>query len=145
VFGQVLTVPYLILTVGWVVAEALMLVVLSSLIGAGRMVLLLMIAFGLGVMLIYRQGLRTLHALRNATEHGELPAVAILEGALSLAAGLFLILPGPLSDLVALLLLLLPVRRRIADRAYRDLAKARPDLRQALQPVTLDGEFRRRT
>jgi len=53
-----------------------------------------------------------------------------------------LVLPGFLSDLVGLSLLLFGLRKRLAMRLGEGMAKARPDLKQ---PVTLEGQYRRKS
>jgi UPF0716 protein FxsA len=134
--------PVLIILLLWIACEAWLISRLTELVGGGW-VLAWMIAAAIGgVMLIKRQGVRTIRELQMATARGELPAPVLLEGLVVLIAGLLLILPGPISDFVALTLLLFGLRKRMAQRLGEGLAKARPDLKQ---PVTLEGEFQRKS
>ena len=70
----------------------------------------------LGMNLLRMQGFNTLTKLDQRLQRGELPADEILEGfALSLAAFL-LILPGFISDMLAIPLLISPLRRWLVRR-----------------------------
>ncbi|MDB5971456.1 MAG: FxsA family protein [Hydrocarboniphaga sp.] len=132
--------PIVIVLLGWIALEAWLISRLTELVGGGWVLAWLLAAAVGGVMLIQRQGVRTISELQRATARGELPAPILLEGLVVLISGLLLILPGVISDVVALSLLLFGLRKRMAQRLGEGLAKARPDLKQ---PVTLEGEFRR--
>ena len=133
--------PLIIVVLLWIAGEAWLLARLSERIGGAWVVALLALGVVAGVVLIRHQGMRVIRELRTSVGRGELPAATMIEGVLVLFAGLLLILPGLLSDLIALSLLFLGLRRRLALRIGEGLAKARPDLRQ---PVTLEGQFRRK-
>lgn len=133
--------PILIVLLLWIGAEAWLISRLTEWLGGASVLAWLLAAAIGGVMLIKRQGVRTIRELQMATARGELPAPLLLEGLVVLIAGLLLILPGVISDVIALSLLLFGLRKRMAQRLGEGLAKARPDLKQ---PVTLEGEYRRR-
>jgi UPF0716 protein FxsA len=133
--------PIVIILLGWIALEAWLISRLTELVGGGWVLAWLFAAAIGGVMLIQRQGIRTIRELQMATARGELPAPILLEGLVVLIAGLLLIVPGVISDIVALSLLLFGFRKRLAQRLGEGLAKARPDLKQ---PVTLEGEFTRK-
>ena len=74
--------------------------------------LLLVIATGLlGAWLSQRQGWRTWVRIRQELVQGRMPADALFDGVLILIAGILLLTPGLLSDLVGISLLV-PVCRR---------------------------------
>ena len=73
----------------------------------------------LGGLLIRMQGLSVLTQLRSNVSAGHMPARTIADTMMIGLAALFLVLPGFLSDIVALALLLPPVRHWI----YASLAK----------------------
>jgi len=76
--------------------------------------LLLFIAIGvIGTVLLKRQGMRALREMQAALARGEPPAEPVAHAALLVLAALLLIFPGFLSDLMALPLLLPPVRRMV--------------------------------
>lgn len=64
----------------------------------------------LGGLLLRQQGLSVLGQLRSNVDSGRLPARSIADAMMIGVAALFLVLPGFLSDVVALALLLPPVR-----------------------------------
>lgn len=132
--------PLIIVLILWIGLEAWLISRLAERIGGGYALLLLLAAAVGGAVLIQRQGLRTVRELQMATQRGELPGLVLLEGLVVIMAGLLLLLPGFLSDAVALSLLLLGLRKRLAQRLGDGIAKARPDLKK---PVTLEGEYKR--
>jgi UPF0716 protein FxsA len=71
----------------------------------------LMIAVSfVGVLVVRYEGLGVIRRVRDQLRAGRLPAADLVDGLLILAAGILLILPGFVSDLVAVLLLLPPTR-----------------------------------
>jgi len=103
-----------ILVLFWLADVTNWLVVIGLLVGAGL----------LGAFLARQQGLRSLGRLSEEMRRGELPADAIFDAMLVSFAALLLILPGLLSDLVAILLLV-PVSRRAIKAALRRGARGR--------------------
>lgn len=130
----------LLLLLAWTFLETLLLMHLGRSLGGGVLLLYLMGSVAAGVLVMRRHGLGALQQVRAAMARGEMPAAAMMEGLLGLAAGMLLILPGLLSDAMALLLLML--RRRVARQIDRRMAAARPDLRR---PVVIEGEYRETT
>jgi UPF0716 protein FxsA len=128
----------LLLTLSWLLLEAWIIGRLSTAIGAGLVVLILLAMAVLGVVVIQRQGLRTVREAQQSVARGELPVQPLMDGVMALVAGGLLIIPGFLSDVVALLLLLGSVRRRVARTVTRRMARRRPDLRA---PVVIEGEY----
>lgn len=112
-------------------------------VGAGYVGLWLLGAALVGGWLIVNGGLTAIARIRVAVSRGELPAAEIFSGLLTAFAGLLLILPGFLTDLIAVSLLIsgASVKKRLGEKLSATVAQARPDLKQ---PVTLDGEFRRK-
>lgn len=112
-------------------------------VGAGYVGLYLLGAALVGGWLIVNGGLTAIARIRIAVSRGELPAAEIFSGLLTAFAGLLLILPGFLTDLIAISLLIsgAGIKQRLGEKLSATVAQARPDLKK---PVTLDGEFRRR-
>lgn len=73
----------------------------------------------LGAVLLRQQGLSVLGQLRSDVSSGRMPARAIADAMMIGVAAVFLVLPGFLSDVAALALLLPPVRHWI----YATLAR----------------------
>ncbi|OWJ66275.1 FxsA family protein [Inquilinus limosus] len=96
-----------------VLAEITVFIVVGRWIGV-LATLLLFIAIGvIGSLLLKRQGMRALREMQAALARGEPPAEPVAHAALLVLAALLLIFPGFLSDLMALPLLLPPVRRAL--------------------------------
>lgn len=133
---------------GWT-AFILLVLDLASLILVGRyfgvlsVLGLLLLNSVVGVLLIRREGMDTFRRLRRKFLAGELPALEALEGVLVLLAGVLFFVPGFVSDALALLLLVPPLRRRLLlrllPRWLRPSARGAP----GRGPVTLSGEYRR--
>jgi UPF0716 protein FxsA len=79
-------------------------------IGAGPAILLSIASFLAGMAILRHQGLALLLDARARMELGELPLQAAFDGLCLTLAGVLLVIPGFLTDILALLLLLPPVR-----------------------------------
>lgn len=99
------------------------------------MALLLLIVSGVtGMTLLRQQGLHTAFTLQQAMHTGRLPAEDIFDGLCRTAAGLLLIIPGFVTDILALLLLI-PVMRR---GLHKVMSKKMPS-----EGEVLEGEYER--
>ncbi|MGE0718133.1 MAG: FxsA family protein [Alphaproteobacteria bacterium] len=94
----------------------------------------------LGVALIRRQGMVAMRRL-EATAAQPIPAAAVFDGAAIVAAGILLLTPGFFTDLVALVLLLPPVRQLLRRRAWRHL-RVYVHPAAAGDATVIDGEAR---
>jgi UPF0716 protein FxsA len=83
---------------------------IGAAIGALATILLLILTTIAGVKLVRERGLAILRRCREALDRGELPAGPLFDDACLVLAGLLLILPGFLSDVIAIALLVPPVR-----------------------------------
>jgi UPF0716 protein FxsA len=92
------------------VMEIMTWIKVADVIGAWGTILLSIISFLMGTAILRRQGLALLLNARARMELGELPLQSAFDGLCLSAAGILLIIPGFLSDILALLLLLPPVR-----------------------------------
>jgi UPF0716 protein FxsA len=88
------------------IVELYFLIKLGELLGALNTVLLLMAAALAGALLVRWEGLRTLKSIAADLGRGRLPAERLLDGFFILVAGVLLITPGVVTDLLALLLLI---------------------------------------
>jgi UPF0716 protein FxsA len=68
----------------------------------------------LGAYILTRQSWTVMRGLQAALARGEPPVAPILDGTFLALAGVLLVTPGLLSDATGLLLLIPPVRRRLA-------------------------------
>ncbi len=120
------------------VAEIYLFVVVGRAIGPLATVALVLAAMVLGAAVIGLRAPRALGEARDAMQRGEAPVREVLDGAVLLAAGALLIVPGFLTDAIGLLLLVPWIRRTLGyallSRALTPQAKARPD-------SVLEGDF----
>ncbi|MCW2244555.1 UPF0716 protein FxsA [Azospirillum fermentarium] len=66
-----------------------------------------------GSVLIRVQGLSTLRRVQESAQRGEMPMGALFDGFCTVIGGVLLIIPGFFSDVLALLLIIGPVRRTL--------------------------------
>lgn len=122
------------------ILEIYLLIQVGSLIGFLPTLFLLFGAAGLGTWLLQTQGWTTWNRLQQSLARGELPAADLLDGAMIVAGGALLLLPGFLSDLAGLLCLIPFTRRLIA--AW--LAQSRLGPRTGSEDSkAIEGEFKR--
>jgi len=126
------------------ILEIYMLIQIGGMIGFLPTLILLFGAAGLGTYLLQTQGWSTWNRLQQSLARGELPATELVNGAVIVAGGALLLLPGFLSDIAGLLCLIPFTRRLIA--AW--LVKNRLGLRQATptdsnEPKVIEGEYKR--
>lgn len=95
------------------VAEIATFVEVGDWIGTGPTVGLVILSAILGSLLIRWQGLSVLKRAQEAAERGEVPVGAVFEGFCIVVAGVLLIIPGFLTDIVGLLLFVPPVRNAL--------------------------------
>jgi len=103
----------------WPLLELIALIRLGQEIGVGG-VLLYLIGGGLLGSLLWRwQGWRVWSRLNSQLRDGQQPAQSMLDQALIWVAGLLLFIPGPLSDILAVSLLVPWVRYLLRQRLLR--------------------------
>ncbi len=102
-------------------AELAVLIQVGDWLGVADTILLLIGISVTGAWLAKRAGISVLVRMRQQLEMGRVPAAELVDGFLVLLAGALLLTPGFLTDCVALLLLLPPVRatvRRILRKRF---------------------------
>lgn len=115
--------PILVLLLIAGVAELAVLVALGQAIGLLPTIGLLVLAAILGSWLLRREGRRTLGEFREAARLRRPADREISDGMLIAAGGLLIVLPGFLSDVAGLLLLLPPTRALVRKRMMRAAEK----------------------
>jgi UPF0716 protein FxsA len=133
----------LLLVFGFIALEIWLIVEASERFGSGPVLLWLFGSAILGMTLIARGGAATMRRAQASMSRGELPTADLFEGLIGALAGVLLVLPGFITDVFAILLLIVGavLKRRVARLLAAQVAKVRPDLRQ---PVTIEGEVVRR-
>jgi UPF0716 protein FxsA len=100
-------------------AEITVMIAVGQWIGAWPAIALLFTVSLVGLFLVKQQGVGAWRRVRTEMRAGQVPTAAVLDGALVLLAGLLLLIPGFLTDVVGLVLLVPAVRdliRRFAGR-----------------------------
>lgn len=149
--------PLMLICLALPLLELVVLVKLGQAIGFWNTVLVLLGMAVLGGLLLHRQGWKALQQAQTSMLEGQPPVGPMLDGMLLAAAGALLLAPGLITDVMAFLLLIPPVRRMVANRLMgrardagegprdpfdsRDGAR-RPDRSPGGGPV-IEGEFER--
>ena len=144
--------PFLLLFLLFPVLELFVFVKVSGAIGFFPALLLIILGSMLGVLVLRVAGLATALRARESLNRGELPAQTMLEGLMMALAGGLLILPGFISDVLGLVMLLPFTRKLLAgkmrQRAFADDLQPRggPAPRQPLgrEGDVIEGEFEHR-
>lgn len=132
--------PFVLL---YLVVEIIALVALGSAIGLGWTLLVLLAGSALGLWLARREGVRAAQALAEAVNNRRVPTAELTDGMLVAAGGVLLFLPGLVTDLAGLLLVLPPTRALVRRRLVRAAEERAPELRTARirsQAPVVDGE-----
>jgi UPF0716 protein FxsA len=101
------------------VLELALLVKLGHEIGVWATLALVVAAFFLGAAIISQQSTKVLRQTLEAMSEGRAPAASVVDGLFLLTAGGLLLMPGLISDALAFLLLIPPVRHAIARWSIR--------------------------
>lgn len=119
--------PFLFILFGiflYIYCEISLLVTMGAQIGVLPLILLLIGISVLGLWFVKLRGLYTIYSIRSELSQGKIPTQAVIGSLLFILAGVFLIIPGFLSDIIAILLML-PVTRHIAERYLMKFFKAK--------------------
>jgi len=111
----------LLLLIIWPIAEIYVAIQVAEAIGVLLTLLALVVSWPLGVWLVRAEGRAAWRRLGAAVAAGRPPAREVLDGALIVAGGALLIVPGFLTDLVGLLLLAPPTRSLARAGMVRNL------------------------
>ncbi|MBP4066751.1 FxsA family protein [Aeromonas sp. MaB10011B] len=106
----------LLLLVGLVLLEFTVMIKVGSVIGALPTVGLLVLTAVLGSSLVRSEGIKTLLTAQQKMQLGEMLGREVMGGMMLALAGLLLIIPGFVSDIVGILLLQPWLRNMLADK-----------------------------
>lgn len=126
------------------IAEIYTFVEIGGRLGGWQTVAWVIASAVVGMVLLRLHGITTMHRVQAAMRNGELPARAMFDGALLFFSAVLLIIPGFISDAMALLLLLPPLRWLLMRAVMRRIVPFpqghSPHYRR---DDTIEGEFRR--
>ncbi len=135
--------PVFLLFVFVVFAEIATFIAVGRAIGVLATLALVALAMIGGLVLVRVLGLDALRRAEESMARGESPAGAVFDAAAVAFAGILLAVPGFLSDIMALCLLLRPLRRWIGGMMWRRLQRS-PDIRvwtTARGETVVEGEY----
>ncbi|UIP01250.1 membrane protein FxsA [Halobaculum sp. CBA1158] len=98
---------------------AFLLWVATNLLTAVQTVALVVLTGLLGMLLVRAEGRHTLRSVQRKLATGEVPTGELLDGALLIAAGAFLLTPGLVTDAIGFLLAIPPTRYPIRELLRR--------------------------
>jgi len=104
---------------------------------------LLLISATAGISVIRHQGLSALTRVQQALARGELPAREVANSGIATLGGLLLLIPGILSDILALPCLIPTLRLRLADRLIASRSIMPTSVNRSHEDTVIEGEFRR--
>jgi UPF0716 protein FxsA len=119
-------------------AELAVIIAVGKSIGVLTTLLLLLVFSLAGAWLARREGLAAWRRFQLAMAEGRVPTREVADGAMVLLAGALLLVPGFLTDVLGLLLLL-PGVRAVARRLVPALARRRVARRSRRSRVTVSG------
>ena len=99
--------------------DVVLLVYVATVIGGVATVALVVLTALIGLLLVRAEGRYTLGRLQRRLSAGEAPTDEVLDGALLLVAGAFLLTPGLVTDLLGLLFVLPPTRYVVREALLR--------------------------
>ena len=105
------------------IIEIIVLLVSGSYLGIGWTVFLIFFTGLIGVFLAKRQGLQTIQRAKEQLSKGFMPGEEVFNGICILIGGFLLLLPGFISDMIGLLLLIPYTRQGFKPILYSLLAK----------------------
>lgn len=111
----------LLLLILWPIAELFVAIKVAEAIGVLLTVVLLLIGWPVGLWLMKAEGRVAWQRLSAAIAQGIPPGRQVLDGGLILLGGLLLIVPGFITDVLGLALLLSPTRRLTGRAVTRNL------------------------
>ncbi|NQY02318.1 MAG: FxsA family protein [Halieaceae bacterium] len=102
-----------------------------------------MVTIVVGVMVLRWQGMELFNRLRE-TQQGAVLGPRLLKDDMSVVlAGLLLIVPGMISDIAAVIVLIGPLRRRLARMVFGPEPEIYAPERDNQAHTTIDGDFKR--
>ncbi|WP_448192147.1 FxsA family protein [Azospirillum sp. sgz301742] len=110
------------------ILEIAVMIEVGGWIGAGPTLLLIVLSGIVGSLLLRHQGLATLRRAQESLDRGEPPVGAVFEGFCVVVGAILLIIPGFLTDIVGILLLV-PFLRDALGRWLLDRMRASGSMR----------------
>ncbi len=124
------------------VVELSILIDIGGEIGALSTVMLCLLTAGIGLSLVRLQGIRVFQDMQAAARKGEAIGPSLIHGFFLLIAGIFLFIPGFVTDFIGALLLLPPVRLALGKMgAAHIIVKNRSKKHPGEDVTIIEGEY----
>jgi UPF0716 protein FxsA len=135
--------PFLLLLGALPFIEILLLIRVIGMVGFIATLGLLLLAAATGMTIIRTQGMSALIRSQQALARGELPAHEVVNSGIAVLGGVLLVIPGFLSDLLALPCLIPPIRGRLAEHLINSRFSVPATQPRPTGDSVIEGEFRR--
>lgn len=124
--------------------EMALLIHVGGIIGMWPTLFMVIATAALGILLVRREGLRTLINIQQRLSQQHIPGKELLDGAMILVAGALLLTPGFFTDAIGFLLVF-PISRSVLRATIMHLlaGKIQAKTKASAHASILEGEFRR--
>lgn len=135
---------FLIVLFGVPYLEFLVFAGVADEIGGLSALMLTLFTAMLGIYIIRQEGVQVLHNLKNTIERGESPVSELIHGFFLAVAGFFFLLPGFITDGVAAMLAIAPIRGLLGNILVKAGEKkhSAPPKSAYSSGIIIDGEFK---
>lgn len=126
--------------------ELYLLLEVGSFLGVFPTIIVIISTGVLGVWLFRQQGFATLKRFQDSVNRGEVPAYEMIEGPILLIGGALLIAPGFFTDILGIICLIPPLRKKIAQYViehYLVTPQSSPFSQATKERAAIEGEFRK--
>ncbi|MDO7084233.1 FxsA family protein [Pseudocolwellia sp. AS88] len=103
------------------IIEITLLINIGEVIGAWPTIAIVIITAWLGAKNVRQQGLATMQSVQTKMAQGEMPSAEIVTGLMLMVAGVLLVTPGFVTDILGLLLLVPSVRKALGASVQKHL------------------------
>ncbi|MEM7619115.1 MAG: FxsA family protein [Pseudomonadota bacterium] len=114
-----------IIFIATALTELSLLIYIGQYIGVLPVIINIILTAILGIMLVKRQGFSALKEAQHTLNQGQIPLDSILETVLIGLAGVLLIIPGLITDLLGVITFITPLRRWSSKRLITTLLKSK--------------------
>lgn len=123
--------------------EFLVFVEVADEVGGLSALMLTILTAVLGIYIIRKEGIQVLSSLKNTVERGESPVIELIHGFFLAIAGFFFLLPGFITDSIAILLAIAPIRAMLGNMMVNAGVKSHANRPKSSRSsgVIIDGEF----
>ena len=134
ILAALITMPYL---------EFLVFMKVGNEIGCFSALMLTLLTAFLGIYIIRQEGIQVLMNLKNTMDRGESPVSELVHGFFLAIAGFFFLLPGFITDSIAILLAIGPIRTIIGNMIVSENIRQQTNRPQSTYSsgTIIEGEF----